>query len=318
MASPSHSSHGAEGLPPRLKAVGSEGLSPERLNAESPNPRRLSISQCVTLACLLEATAPKPGNVHRGADFEDLAFTDFVVSATAIGPWIACAGAAGVGASVLAAVQATRALVGTNTNLGTVLLLAPLAAVPAEQPLSRGIGDVLANLNADDARQTYAAIRLAQPGGIGQVEEMDVHAAPPDDLLVAMRHAADRDLVARQYSHGFSDVLDLVVPWLVEARAEGSLTQAIIHVQMRLLAQFPDSLIARKCGASVAQQAAGMAAQVLEAGEPGSVEYLRALDDFDFWLRSDGHRRNPGTTADLLAAGLFVVLRDGLALPPYR
>ncbi|MEX0818320.1 MAG: triphosphoribosyl-dephospho-CoA synthase, partial [Pirellulaceae bacterium] len=131
----------------------------------------LSIGQCATLACLLEATAPKPGNVHRGADFEDLCFNDFVVSAVAIAPAIESASRRGVGAAVLEAISAMRSLVPTNTNLGCVLLIAPLAAVPAKQSLDAGIGAVLASLTARDAEQVYEAIRLATPGGLGRVKE---------------------------------------------------------------------------------------------------------------------------------------------------
>src|SRR5205085_6863187 len=96
----------------------------------------LSLGQCATLACLLEATAPKVGNVHRGADFENLTFTDFVVSAVAIGPAMETAKTGGVGVAILESIKATRQLVDTNTNLGMVLLLAPLAAVPRDEPLA--------------------------------------------------------------------------------------------------------------------------------------------------------------------------------------
>src|SRR3954462_15952610 len=95
----------------------------------------LSIGQCATLACLLEATAPKAGNVHRGADFDDLTFTDFAVSAVALGPPMDSAAATGVGRAVYDAVAATRTLVATNTNHGMALLMAPLAAVPRDEPL---------------------------------------------------------------------------------------------------------------------------------------------------------------------------------------
>src|SRR5438093_10405948 len=91
---------------------------------------KLSIGQCATLACLLEATAPKVGNVHRGADFEDLTFNDFAVSAVAIGPAMEAAANTGVGRAVRDAVVATRKLITTNTNQGMALLFAPLAAVP--------------------------------------------------------------------------------------------------------------------------------------------------------------------------------------------
>jgi triphosphoribosyl-dephospho-CoA synthase len=278
----------------------------------------LSTGQCATLACLLEAAAPKPGNVHRGCDFADMTFLDFAVSAAAIGPVMEEAARRGVGATVLQALRATRRLVDVNTNLGTLLLLAPLACVPRDQPLAAGLAGVLGRLTADDARQVYEAIRLAQPGGLGQVDQMDVADAAPADLLAAMQAAADRDLVARQYGNGFDQVLNFVRPALVEGtRAGWRLTDAIIHTQMQMMVRFPDSLIARKCGIEVAQRAADLAARALAAGKPGDEDYLQALADLDFWLRCDGNRRNPGTTADLIAAGLFVVLRDAQIQPPF-
>src|SRR5690349_2912105 len=118
-------------------------------------PDSLTTGQCATLACLLEATAPKVGNVHRGADFENLTFADFVVSAVAIGPAMEDATANGVGATVLESIKATRRLVDTNTNLGMVLLLAPLAAVPRDEPIAAGIEKVLRSLTPEDSRLVY-------------------------------------------------------------------------------------------------------------------------------------------------------------------
>jgi triphosphoribosyl-dephospho-CoA synthase len=282
--------------------------------------RQLSIGQCASLACILECTAPKPGNVHRGADFEDVTYPDFVISAVAIGPAMErTASGGGVGRAILDAVRATREAVGTNTNLGTVLLLAPLAAVPRDVPLADGIGDVLSRLDAGDARDVYAAIRLARPGGLGTVAASDVSAEPPADLIAAMRLAADRDRVARQYATGFADVLSTVAPWLREGIGQGwTLSDAIVQAFIRSIAAWGDSLIARKCGPEVAARAADQAAAVLAVGGPGDNDYHAALADFDFWLRSDGHRRNPGTTADLIAAGLFVGLREGWIRQPFR
>ncbi len=174
----------------------------------------LSLGQCAALATIMEATAPKPGNVHRGADFEDASYPDFVVAAVATAPIFDAAVAKPLGQTVLAAVQSTRHAVGTNTNLGTVLLIAPLAKVPRERTLSSGVSDVLKSLTAADARDVYAAIRLAQPGGLGRVEADDVQDEPPPDLVAAMRLAADRDMVARQYAENFEQVLCVVVPWL--------------------------------------------------------------------------------------------------------
>ncbi|HEY1785368.1 MAG TPA: triphosphoribosyl-dephospho-CoA synthase, partial [Pirellulales bacterium] len=204
-----------------------------------------------------------------------------------------------------------------NTNLGTILLLAPLAAVPRGQALADGVAAILASLSPDDARDCYAAIRLAAPGGLGHVDQGDVEATAPGDLLWAMRLAADRDLVARQYADGFRQIFGCVVPWLAaDLNAGIAPLDAIVHVHLRMMREFPDSLIGRKCGAAVAQRSATLAAAVLDAGPVGSDAYYDVLADLDFWLRSDGHRRNPGTTADLMAAGLFVLLREGIMKEP--
>jgi len=284
------------------------------------SPFTLSLGQCATLACLLEVAGPKAGNVHRSADFEDLTLHDFLASAVAIAPAIEAAPQAGIGRTVLDAITATRAVVSTNTNLGIVLLLAPLAAVPRKEPLSpAAVHDVLARLTSNDCRPVYAAIRLAMPGGLGKVEEMDIADEPPADLLLAMRAAADRDLVARQYTDDFRLVLDEALPLVVAGRSnDWSLTEAIIHTHLAILARYEDSLIVRKCGRQAAQQVSARAGSVLAAGGPGEEAYYESLADFDFWLRADGHRRNPGTTADLVAAALFAGLRDGQFQPPYR
>jgi triphosphoribosyl-dephospho-CoA synthase len=283
---------------------------------------QLSIGQCATLACIFEATAPKPGNVHRGADFEDLTYPDLLAAAVAIGPVMEAAASGRVGTIVLEAVRATRAAVGTNANLGTVLLLAPLAAVHRDTPLAEGIGRVLQKLQPADARDVYEAIRIAKPGGIGRVAEADVSdatAAPPSSLLDAMRLAADRDLVARQFVNDFQEVLTDAARALAEGFERGwTAGEAIVHAQLTLMSRFPDSLIARKCGSQVAQQASDRAAAVLAAGQPQAESFWQAAGELDFWLRSDGHRRNPGTTADLIAAGLFVLLREGIMHFPLR
>lgn len=280
---------------------------------------RLSIGQCAALACLLEVSAPKPGNVHRGADFDDLTYLDFAAAAIAIGPAFDAADGAGVGQTVLAAVRAMRSAVNSNTSLGTILLFAPLTCVPRGQPLAAGVKQVLAALKPNDARDVYAAIRHAAPGGMGQVDEADLAGDAPDDLLYAMGLAADRDLVARQYVNGFEQVFEFVVPRLAEGIQAGwPLADTIVRAQLQLMHEFPDSLIARKCGLDIARQAAARAGQTLDSGAPGDDDYYRAIVDFDFWLRADGHRRNPGTSADLVAAGLFAALREGILELPLR
>jgi triphosphoribosyl-dephospho-CoA synthase len=168
-------------------------------------------------ACILEATARKPGNVHRYADFDDCTYLDFLLSAATIAGPLDRAREVGVGAAVLLAVEATRRVVVTNTNLGMVLLLAPLAAVPEGESLREGIERVLDRLTVEDAQLVYRAIRLARPGGLGDAPEQDIRDEPTIDLRAAMRLAADRDAVARQYASGYADVFDVAAPACDEA-----------------------------------------------------------------------------------------------------
>ena len=276
-----------------------------------PSPPH-SIGTLTTLAIVWEVSAPKPGNVHRGADFEDVTYVDFIAGAVVIGPVVERVAELGIGRTVLDAVRATRQVAQSNTNLGTLLLIVPLAASPAGAPLASGIKSVLATLTFDDTCNIYDAIRSAVAGGLGKREDADVSEPPPTDLRLvdAMKMAADRDLVARQYGNGFADVVR-IANWIEEGIRRGwSRDDAIVHAYVRQLAHEADSLIARKCGPEVAQQVQAMAGRVFDAGEPGDDAYHGGLDDFDFWLRSDGHRRNPGTTADRIAAAFFVFLRE--------
>jgi triphosphoribosyl-dephospho-CoA synthase len=264
---------------------------------------------CAQLACIWEATARKPGNVHRFCDFADLHYLDFLHSAAAIGPVMREAAGRRVGATVLAATQATRQVVATNTNLGIVLLLAPLATVPEDQDLRSGVERVLQALDVEDARLVYQAIRLAAPGGLGRVKDQDVAVEPTLPLRQIMALAADRDLVALQYANGFREVLDEGLPAL-QRRLVEPLESAILGAFLELLAAHPDSLITRKCGADTAREASERAARALQT---------KSRDELDAWLRADGSRRNPGTTADLLTASLFAALRTGIiTLAPAR
>jgi triphosphoribosyl-dephospho-CoA synthase len=274
------------------------------------------VGLCAQVACIWEATARKPGNVTRYHDFEDITYLDFLLSAAAIAPVMATACQRKVGATVLEAVRATRQVVRTNTNLGIILLLTPLAAVPEGEELRAGVGRILAGLDVGDTRLVYEAIRLAAPGGLGRVEEQDVRDEPTLPLRAVMALAAGRDLVARQYAGGFAEVFDDGVPALVGGwERTGSLEEAIVWAHLHLMAEHPDTLIARKRGAAEAMEAARRARRVLDQGWPGKPAGRVARAELDAWLRAEGHDRNPGTTADLITASLFVALRQA-ALPP--
>jgi triphosphoribosyl-dephospho-CoA synthase len=278
-----------------------------------------SVGLYAQLACIWEATARKPGNVHRFQDFSDLTYLDFVLSAAAIAPVLDRAGAQRVGQTVLDGVCATRQVVTSNTNLGILLLFAPLAAVPHGTDLRKGVSRVLADLDVEDARSVYEAIRLAAPGGLGDAPEQDVRQPPTMTLWEVMALAEERDLVARQYANGFRDVFQVVDSGLQdELKAIGSLEGAIIGCHLAILADHPDTLIARKRGTAEAERASRWAQQILQEQWPHELQAWKTLAAFDAWLRAEGHSRNPGTTADLVAACLFVALREGsISLPPH-
>jgi triphosphoribosyl-dephospho-CoA synthase len=276
------------------------------------------IGLCVQLACIWEATARKPGNVHRFRDFDDLTYLDFLASAAAVAPVLGTARGRRPGSTVLACVRATRQVARTNANLGIILLLAPLASVPDDDEFHTGVGRVLQGLDVEDARLTYEAIRLANPGGLGQAPDQDVAGEPTQSLRDVMLLAADRDLVARQYANGYREVFDDgVAAFRTGIERTACVEGAIIRAHLSLMAQHPDTLIARKRGPAEAREAGERAGRVLQCGWPeretGRLEFAR----LDAWLRQDGHSRNPGSTADLITATLFVALREGIiGIPP--
>lgn len=272
-------------------------------------------SDLIRWACLAEAAAHKAGNVHPQASFADLDYHDFVVAANAVAPVLAKTTPDTIGTSILEAVRVTQERLPrpTNPNLGIVLLLAPLCAVPQAISLCDGIETVLSGLTVNDALAVYEAIRLANPGGMGKVDQADVDSEPTITLLEAMRLAADRDLIAAEYVSGFSKILQIGVPFLANCSDfEIHWHTAIQHLQLELMSHFPDSLILRKCGPDIAAVAQQRAMNVLQAGGLKAHNGKQLWHEFDIWLRADGHRRNPGTTADLIAASLFAAARDGM------
>ncbi len=289
----------------------------------------LSLGQLVSLSCILEATIPKPGNVHRGADFADASLIDFLASAVAIANVFDRVNKLGVGAIVLESVRQTRQLTDTNTNLGLIMLLAPLAKATCRlqnrsELNQSSVAETLREMNDQDTADFYQAIRLAKPGGLGEVQQFDVNntaaKALPTRLLDAMKIASSYDTIALQYTNNFSTVFDEGLVFLSAKLSERmSLTDAVILTHVYLMANFPDTLIARKCGKELAQDSATRAQRVLAIrAHEGDTAYLAALKDMDFWLRSDGNRRNPGTTADLIGATIFVGLLRGIVQPPFH
>jgi triphosphoribosyl-dephospho-CoA synthase len=270
------------------------------------------IAALVQLACLLEVSAPKPGNVSPGRHFADLTYEDFLTSAVAIGQPFSRVAEQSLGETIQQAVEATACLTNTNTNLGMVLLLAPLAkaaATLARNDLRTAVRGVLEQTTVDDARHVYAAIRRASPGGLGRAEAQDVAGEPDVTLLEAMRLAANRDGVAGEYATGFGVTFEQGAPLLAKARRDGlSWSDAIVETYLSLLAGSIDTHIVRRTGMAAAERVSRLAQQALNAGGVRSPLGQQAVEAMDQAMRDGRNSHNPGTTADLTAAAIFVTL----------
>jgi triphosphoribosyl-dephospho-CoA synthase len=255
-------------------------------------------------ACRAELEALKPGNVHVHGEGHGMTVADFETSAVAAAAHIAASGVA-VGARILGAVEATRQAVGQNTNLGIILLAAPLA-VSAERANGAGLRAalkaVLAELTREDAALCFQAIALANPGGLGEVSKHDVRAPAQITLLEAMRLAAGRDRIAYQYGSGYADIFDIGIP---AARDAASPAEAAAKVYWRFLTRLPDSHIARKFGAGKAKAVRKLAQEIGRTLDKTPDGRARALLLLKLDARLKAERLNPGTSADLTVATLF-------------
>jgi triphosphoribosyl-dephospho-CoA synthase len=265
--------------------------------------------------------------VSPGVTFGDTTYEHFVASAIAIGPALGDAAARPVGETIRHAIAATRRWVDTNTNLGIVLLLAPLARAAATSPIALGtagsqtiepsafrhaVARVLATTTVHDAREAYAAIRLASPGGLGTAAEQDVASEPTVTLVDAMRLAADRDSIAREYATDFQTTFECAVPALEAARRGGlGWNDAVVQTFLTVLATLTDTHIARRAGTAVADDITRRARDVIAAGGVRSENGRAAIGQMDSVLRDARNLGNPGTTADITAAAIFVVLLGG-------
>jgi triphosphoribosyl-dephospho-CoA synthase len=288
----------------------------------TPRESRLDIGAAAQLACLLEATAPKPGNVSPGLSFGDTTYDDFLASAAAIGHPLGTAATRPLGETILLALEATRRWTSANTNLGIILLLAPLAraagldhggaASIAPDTLRTELRRVLAETTVDDARSAYAGIRRSAPGGLGTVAAQDVASDPSVTLTEAMRLAADRDGIASEYATNFRATFEVAAPALCAARNDGlSWNDAIVETFLTVLAAQPDTHIARRAGVALARDVTSRAVEVMRLGGVRTPQGRLAIARFDATLRDERNRANPGTTADITAASIFVVLLAG-------
>jgi len=280
--------------------------------------RRIQFAQaCFLHACRLDVAVRKPGNVSGVSPGHGMDAQLFTASAQAAAAPLFAAGAR-VGPRIEAAMAASLAAAGCNTNLGIVLLCAPIAAavervdsLASAPQLRAAVAAVLADLDLADAQAAFRAITRANPGGLGQAPAQDVRAAPSVDLRSAMALAAPRDRIAAQYTNGYADLFELALPALgpgfTPMRANDALVAdaataaRVQRVYLSLLGTLADSHIVRKHGEVVAQTVMRSAQAWLARSSP------ERDPDFAAWDESlKAHGINPGTSADLTVAALLL------------
>jgi triphosphoribosyl-dephospho-CoA synthase len=267
-------------------------------------------------ACEQELRAFKPGNVSVYSEGHGMTVEDFRRSAAASAPFL-CDETLSLGEKVYYAIEATRDAVGCNTNLGIVLLAAPLIRAfeikSKDESLREALRKVLNGTTVADADWVYRAIRLAQPGGLGESPEQDVHGTPEVTLLDAMRLAETRDRIAYQYTSYYIDIFDFAIPRYHCSLSRWDNTEwAAVAVFVGLLKNIPDSHVERKFGTRFTRMVADRMARIERAlsdsDEPEQA--MRLLREVDAEFKSCGI--NPGTTADLTVTCLLAARMEGL------
>jgi triphosphoribosyl-dephospho-CoA synthase len=284
----------------------------------------VEVSQVAQIACMLEVSTVKPGNVTPVHNFDDMFYSDFLLSASAIGPAIGRINELDIGEAILESVRETRKFVSVNTNLGIILLLVPLAksynrlaarsetALIGERDklmgLRRELRLLLTGLSVKDAVSAYEAIRMAESGALGKVENEDIQQTPQVSLREAMELSQNRDGIAREYVTDFEVVFTIGYPTMKDSFSRNSLFEAIQQTFITVLAHVPDTLIERKAGVEKAEEVMLKARNVLSLGGVSTKEGRKKIALLDRELKREGNRFNPGTTADITTAAIFTFI----------
>jgi len=340
-------------------------MSKQDLNFNSNFIRNVDdIMRAAQLASCLEVCGhPKPGNVHRLRDFQDTRFEHFIAGSIAIGPAMRIAALNGVkaasgelGLSEIGVGSIIRRAVeevkywhkGGNTHLGIIILFTPLAASAGfciakygeivANDLQKCFMNIVEATKISDAIEVYEAIKIVNPGGMGQVKLRGVPDAFDEDfedkltrnnltLREVMKFSSRWDTVAWEFVNGLETAFKVGYPVLVDQYGRtGDINVAVVNTFLKLLSLRPDTLIARKVGLKFttniveavkigmrkAVEVSERAKRILELGGLATTEGRKALMDFDEELAIEG--LNPGSTADVLAASIFIALLLGLKI----
>ena len=279
------------------------------------------IAKIAQIASALEVSGyPKPGNVHRTRDYDDMEFEDFIISGVVIGDTIreACSDVdvenPKLGKYILQAVGETDRWIKNNTNLGIVMLTTPIAVAAAISSdfnqIRENIKLLMSNTSVDDACDLYDAINIADAGGMGDQDEYDVASDNAKNelrknnqtMFDVLKISAPWDMLAREMTSDMPAVFEIGYPTYHKFRSEKSKNQACVLTFLTILSQVPDTLISRKYGSDEALKISMMTRDLLKLKD--SDDFEDRLKEFDDYLFKNKY--NPGTTADLTAASIFV------------
>jgi triphosphoribosyl-dephospho-CoA synthase len=303
------------------------------------------VSECLQLAVILEVSSyPKPGNVHRTADFKKTRYEHFLASAVAVAPHFKLAAERGImissgkvgldqiniGEMIKNAVENVGAWQrGENTLLGTVILLSPIAIAAgmtfAEDSFSilklrEKIRIVVESTTPVDAVAVYDAIEIAKPGGLGKAPKLDVTDPASRQKILkdqvtlfdVFKIASEYDSITYEWVNNYPITFDLGYPYFTQQLEKTKdVNTATVHTFLKILAEIPDTLIARKVGLTKAKEVSAQAKQVLEVGGLTTQSGRDRLWKLDEKLRDHTNQLNPGTTADIIAAVLAVSILNG-------
>jgi triphosphoribosyl-dephospho-CoA synthase len=300
------------------------------------------VSRCHTLASLLEVSAyPKPGNIHRTRDSDDTIYEHFLSGSVATAPVIRSLASRGflvedgkyedlaLGKSIFDAVkEMMKWQHGGNVQLGIILLHTPLAAAAGAvyngtkvdyELLRTKTGAIIEKTKPDDTIKIFEAIEYTMPKRLlGKVEEMDIS----DSLSIkrikeeektpldVFKLCSDRDSICKEWTTNFEITFNQCYPFLKKLLSEGKrINEATIRTFLYILSEHPDSLILRKSGRKVAEKVSLRAKELLEISN--KEEFNKNLLEMDRELWERKGEMNPGTTADIISASIFVLLLDG-------
>ena len=276
------------------------------------------VAQCAQLAMLLEVSAsPKPGNIDRDHDYEDTTYEHFLASTVSVFFVFekTSQSTSGVGLLVREAMEESgRWQIGGNTHFGTFLLLIPLIMAAGQSESYEGVKDnanrIMRETTAQDAVDMYKVFNSTDIK-VKDVDDLDVYNPSSLEkikrkgltLYDIMRRSAPYDLISRELIGGFERSFKYT-SIMKEKVCEMDINDSIVWTYLTALSEEPDTFIAIKFDDEKAEFVSKEAFEILN---DFNEEKIR---EFDERLIRDGV--NPGSTADLIAAAIFLALLDGL------